>query len=794
MIDESTINSLDFNDILNMAALFSMTAPGASSVRVIRPLLDAMEIDKRLDMISECREIITGGGNHGIEHFDDLTIYFKRLRPEDSLLDPMDLKEFLPFLDSVVNLKKSDFIKPESKLAELISSLIPHESIKRDIERSIDKDGGISDNASPALAAVRQSIRACENKIKHSLDKVLKRKELTPHIQEQFITGRNNRWVIPVKNDSKGHIPGVIHDISNTGETVFVEPFETLSFGNEAESLRSEEKLEEFRVLKRLSALLRDSLHEIENNYRIISVFDTIHALSLFAESMEMTRPEMNSNGSLKINAGRHPLLFRSLKRSGKIDCLVPLDIELGVHEKSIVITGPNMGGKTVALKSVGVFTLMALSGMHLPAESGTTVPFLNKIFIDIGDEQSIDGNRSTFSSHMKNIADILESSGRDTLVLIDEFGTGTDPDEGGALACAVLKDLTLNGALTVVTTHLSVLKAYAHKEPGILNCSMGMETVNLDGQKNTRPVYKLVAGQPGSSHAFEIASGLGLPANLISRAKELMSRGNMIVESLISDLNRKKSEYDQALEKTVSLKEELITLKNSMIDELSVLRKSRREALARGYGEAEKFLLKARREAEEIVRKIKVSDKSTARQNVGKIDKNLKEVRNRIVGLIPEKRKKLVDLQEGERVYLKSLGCEGELLSKDDRKEKCTVLIKGRYAFVPFSDLYEVDGSSKTEGEPPLKGSEMDAKMSLSLPGEINIIGKRVDPAITDIEKYLNDAVLADASTVRIVHGVGAGILSRAVSDYLTGHPLVKEFEKEGDKEGREAVTIVYL
>ncbi len=500
------------------------------------------EIRHQISLVSEYKKLLSERKISVIEYFDELSPFFYRLKPEGSMLEPLSMRKFLPFFDTISNLKSicSEMLIP--LLGTIVSDLNTYFEIKKEIETAIDKEGRINDTASFELSKIRKGIKSLQGSITKILERILKRSELKPHIQDFYITERNGRSVIPVKIESKGSLPGVIHDISNTEETLFIEPFETQSIGNELESLRAEEKFEEFRILRRLSDIFRERLSEMKRDYERVLKVDAIQALAAFSDQIQMSPPEINEKGIIRIFKGRHPLLYKALEMSNRKNTLIPLDFELGSKYWTLVITGLNTGGKTVALKTVGVLHIMALSGMHIPAGSGTTIPYLNNILVDIGDEQSIEQNHSTFSAHITHIADIVKKSGDHTLVIIDELGTGTDPDEGGALSCAILRELKRKGALTAVSTHLGILKAFAYSEEGMMNGAMETKQAIVDGTTLYKPAYILAIGETGQSHAFEIALKLGLPDNLIQEARDFMKKESFTPMQGVAPRNKKRS------------------------------------------------------------------------------------------------------------------------------------------------------------------------------------------------------------------------------------------------------------
>jgi len=795
-MDKHTLRVLEFSKILDMAAAFAVSSPGKALVMETEPLGTPEEIRESIELVSEGRELLAGGRTPGIEHFEDLTHLFRKLRPADSVLSPAELREFLPLFSSAVNIKGTFRADPSlRRLGEIASNLRTHAHLMRRIEVSVDMDGRITDEASPELAAVREGLGLIEKRIRAGLEGLLRRKDLKPHIQEFYITERNGRLVIPVKRDSKGHVKGVVHDISNSGETLFIEPYETQALGNELESLRAEEKVEEFRVLKRLSAMLREALPEITGDYRTVLRIDRILALSAFSEMMQMTPPEINEEGCIRIRKGRHPLLWQTLRRLGREERLEPLDFELGRGYSCMVITGSNTGGKTVALKTVGVLQLMALSGMHVPAAPGTTLPVLGKVLADIGDEQSIEQNLSTFSAHIGRLSGIIADSDAGTLVIIDELGTGTDPEEGGPLSCAVLRELARRGALTVVSTHLGLLKAFAHTEPGMTNGAMQMEEDRTGGLPAYRPTYRLVIGEMGQSHAFEIAGRLGMPPELIREARALLKESGARVESLLSELMRKREALEQRLSEAERLKLELEGLRSSLREEVRRIRAEKKEILSRSLKEAEQVLREARREARELMKRLKESGTGQKKEVLKGLDHRIAEIRKRAesyskVDELPG----LSEVSEGQAVCIRSLGVNGTVRSVSHRSGRCRVLVRGREIEVPVSELAAPAAEPVRDAAPPAGEPSASGDLSAEIPRKLDLMGQRAEPALSMLERYLNDASIAGLESVKIVHGIGTGRLSAAVREHLKGHPLVTGFRSGDEEEGGEAVTVVYL
>jgi len=795
-MDQHTSRVLEFEKILDMAAIFAVTVPGRDVVRMIRPLKRVEEIRRQISLVSECSNLLSEGQHLGIEHFDDMSPLFQKIRPVDAVLEPLALRSFLPLFHSAFNLKILSESSSYTGLGAIVSQLTTHPDIRKAIERALDIEGKIRDNASPELSHIRKGIKSCEGRIKNILEGILNQNDLAKYLQEFYLAVRNNRWVILVKRDFKGNVPGIVHDISNTGETVYVEPYSIQRLGNELESYRAEEKLEEYRILRKLTALLRERLHEIEKDYHIVEKVDALQAAAGFSKSMDMSSPEINEQGHIKIIKGRHPLLWKTLKRENLEDSLVPLDMEMGRDNSCMIITGSNAGGKTVSLKTIGVLNLMALSGMHVPAGSGTTIPFLKNVLADIGDDQSIEQNLSTYSAHMTRISEIIRRGDEHTLVIIDELGTGTDPEQGGALSCAVLRKLKKSGVLTLVSTHLGMLKAFAHSEPGMTNSAMEMKEVIVGGVPTFKPTYKLIFGEPGTSHAFEIAESLGLDADVIREARDFIKDEGGRIETLITELKQKTAALDNRIKETEEMKQEIEHLRSQLKEEFSRLRITEKEIMAKAMKEAEDVIRKTKREARDIIETLKRAALADAREAAKELDRKLEEVIISERQYTPEEIVPLEAVKEGQRVFINTLGKHGVVHSVNEKSRRCKIIVDGKEAEVPFGELYEASADFAGEQEKSRKSEQpfVPAPEDISMAGELNVIGERVDPALSLIERYLNDASMSGLQQVKIVHGIGTGILAGAIREYLRDHPLVESFRKGSEDEGGDAVTVVFI
>ncbi|MCG6553277.1 MAG: Smr/MutS family protein [Candidatus Magnetominusculus sp. LBB02] len=792
-----TLKGLEFHKILDMVGAYAVTEGGRAIIAGTTPLGDIALVRREIDHVSEWRALFSENKYPSIESFEDLTPLFDELRPAGAVIEPLQLREFNGLFEGALSLKRFNVEKNSPNIVMAVSGITGHAFIKREISKSIDTDGRITDEASPELSSIRKRLASHEQRLKQILEKLLRRHELDPHLQDNFITVRNGRWVIPVRRESRGQIPGVVHDISKSGETLFTEPYETQGVGNEIDSLRSEEKIEEFKIIKRLCALLHDNLGDIEKDYYIVVRLDSVMAKALFADALKMSAPLIDDQRRINIIKGRHPLLLKSLARHGNAEALVPLDFELGGRHKSIVITGSNAGGKTVVLKTIGVLHLMALSGMHIPALSGSCVAFVQQVFVDIGDEQSIEDNLSTFSARVSRLAGILAKSGGQTLVLLDELGSGTDPDEGGALGCAVLNRLTELGALTVATTHLRSLKMFAATTERITVGAMIMEITAATGssepQQIFRPTYKLSPGELGPSHAFEIAAHFGIGGDIISDARGFMSGAELQMETLMTDLRGKIAQYERDTVQMQELKEEAAALKEALRKELDGIQTQKTTMLLKANEEAQRSVAALRAEAKEILAELRKADTLKAKELVVNIDRRHAKVEQERRALQSGNAAEAATLVPGQPVRIRGFDAEGEVVSINSKKGRAVVLIKGREIEVSVDEL---QGIEVQPSGPPIRHLLDSSLKGLSspIPYEINLVGQRVDPALSALERYLNDAAVAEHREIRIIHGLGTGTLSRAVREHLHGHPLVKAYQKGDRDTGGDAVTIVSL
>jgi DNA mismatch repair protein MutS2 len=790
MITRSTIESLEFNKLLGIIADFTKSDASRKAVLGISPLDSIENINKRQSLINEIRLMSQKGNPLNIPPFPDIKPFLQKLRPEDSILEPIELSGIMIFLStshSILNQIRENSELP--LLSSLTGSMTGYPDILKILKRSIDTEGNILDSASPLLKELRTRIRGLENRIRKKLEALMRDERVSIFLQNDFITQRSGRWVIPVRMDSKGQVPGIVHDVSRSGETAFIEPIAIIGLANELENLIAEQKTEEIRILKNICSRIRTVASEIIAEYEIVVYIDMLNSIAILSDMLKMQMPEINNQNAIYLDSARHPLLMLALQKKEMSQQVIPLDVRLGGENIVMVITGPNAGGKTIAIKTIGILLLMALSGMPVSADSSSSFPLISNLLIDIGDQQSIESNLSTFSAHVSNISEILKNADSKTIALIDELGTGTDPDEGSALACAVLKDIKSKGAMVFATTHLAEIKGFVHKTEGMLNASMAFDS------KTFMPLYKLRVGEPGQSHAFETARRFGLPENIIDAAKHILGFQKIEIDSLIHDLNERRRQYETAMDEIRQKKAEIAEKERLLKQMVKEAENRQKEFLSNAYKEASIIILNTKRQMHAFLEDLKKTDREGAKEVIREVESAQVSVAEKLKEYeMPEKSAPAIDeIAEGDVVFVKSIERNASVVAVNRRDNRMKVRAGSIEIEVPLSDIYfKKDLPSETE-----KGGIQIAQIESSgetVSSVINIIGLRVDEALSKIEPFLNHTSLAGFSEVTIIHGIGTGALSKAVRDYLKVHPLIKSFRSGSKQEGGAGVTIAAL
>jgi DNA mismatch repair protein MutS2 len=619
-----------------------------------------------------------------------------------------------------------------------------------------------------------------EIRIRKRLEEMVRDRRIIPFLQDNFIVQRSGRWVIPVRMDSKGRVHGVVHDVSRSGETAFIEPLEIIGISNELENIIAEEKAEVLRILRNICAEIRKVADEIKEQYETIVYIDVLNSIACFSDLLDMDVPEMNDSSLIKLVRGRHPLLML-LKKEKAVEKVVPLDIHLGGKDRVVVVTGPNAGGKTIAIKTVGLLLSMALSGIPVPCDSSSTFPFVKEVLVDIGDEQSIESSLSTFSAHIANISAILQKADSKTIVLMDELGTGTDPTQGAALACAVLYNLKEKGALVFATTHLIDIVGFVHKTEGMLNASMEFN------QETLSPLYRLKVGEPGQSYALEIARRYGMPEDTISSAREMLGSMKIEFHNLVADMKETRVQYEEALAELRMQKRELELKERLLKEKLSEAETQKQEILKNAYEEARNFISDAKRQINAILEESKREKK---RETQKKLAEKERKVEDKLKEYIQEPTLSIEEIKKGDIVFVRSIGYDAEVLAIDRKHSHLKVKMGSKEIELPITDI------SHGTGKHPEKEAKdyMYDKTEETVLIELNIIGLRVDEALSRLEPFLNHASIENLSELTIIHGIGTGALMKAVRNYLKDHPLVKDFRKGELSEGGNGVTIVRM
>lgn len=783
-MEERSLHILEFDKIIEMLSGYATSEAGRALCAKVRPSTNLRKIREYQKNTTDARDRIQKkGGSISFRGVKDISETLARLNVNASLSQAELLK--VSSLLAVTERAKSygDNEEIKDSLSEEFSFLEPLVSLNREIRRCILSEDEMADDASPALSSLRRKRKQTEEKIRESVNSLLN--AARDYLSEPVITQRDGRFCLPVRAEHKAKVPGLVHDTSATGQTLFVEPMAVVNLNNELFELDSEEKKEIERILAALSASLAPHTDDIRDNIRICKKLDMIFAKALFADAMDACEPTFSTDRYIELKNARHPLIDRKK--------IVPIDLRLGRDFNLLVITGPNTGGKTVTLKTTGLLTLMGQAGLHVPADEATLGVF-EEVFADIGDEQSIEQSLSTFSAHMTNIVHILGEAGPTSLCLFDELGSGTDPTEGAALAEAILLFLNRMQVRTVATTHYAEIKIFALKTPGVENacCEFDVETLS--------PTYRLLIGIPGKSNAFAISRRLGLSEHVIEEARGLIGTQDESFEDVIGKLNDDRTAAEKARRDAEGYKREIEDLKVRLAKKEERLEGSREKLLNEAKAEAAKILKNAKDTADETVRNINrlaagsADDRAIEAQR-DRLRNSLKETDSgeklKIKG--PSKPVSPKKLDVGDTVRIMSLGgTEGTLTSLPDKDGNVTVSMGFMNSKVKVKDL-ELVRKGAAEKEPPQKKEFSGiAPKALTISPELNLIGMTTDEALPELEKYLDDAYLAHLPSVRIVHGRGTGALKDAVHRRLKRVKYVKEYRLGAFGEGSDGVTVV--
>ena len=789
-MNERALKTLEYNKIIDRLAALAGSALGREKCEKLLPSSDLEEIRRMQQETSDALARIYQKGSLSFSGIPDVRASIMRLKIGGTL-GPQELLRISSLLTAALRAKNYGTHKedaPPDSLSERFSMLEPLSGVNNEIRRCILSEEEIADDASAALKSIRRAIRAANDKIRDELNSIVNSQQNRAMLQDSIVTMRNGRYCLPVKSEYKNQFSGMIHDQSATGSTLFIEPMAVVRLNNELRELALKEQSEIEKILAELSAMAGAHTEELAYNQTTLAEFDFIFARALLSRQMKASEPVFTRDRVIDIKKGRHPLIDPHR--------VVPIDIRLGQEFDLLVITGPNTGGKTVSLKTVGLFTLMGQAGLHIPAFDGSKLGVFREVYADIGDEQSIEQSLSTFSSHMTNTVSILKEADENSLALFDELGAGTDPTEGAALAMAILSYLHSRGIRTMATTHYSELKVFALSTEGVSNACCEFDVATL------RPTYRLLIGIPGKSNAFAISLKLGLPDSIIEDAKARIGTQDKTFEDLLSELDQKRIETEREYMAANEARAEAEKMKKRLAEKNDRIDRAKDRILREANENAREILQGAKDYADEVIRKYNKwstqgglgkemeAERSALRDKLGDTDDKL-AVRAGKKGK-GKKEESPEDFNVGDTVMVLSLNLKGTVSTPPNAKGDLYVQMGVLRSLVNIKDLEHVQSEEEPKEKKSTQAGKIQMSKTLSISPELNLIGKRVDEALPILDKYLDDAYLAHLPKVTIIHGRGTGALRDAVQAHLKRTKYVKSFRIGGFGEGDHGVTIV--
>lgn len=795
-MNEKALRILEYHKIIQQLAAHASSEMGKNMCLKLVPYSSLMEIETAQEQTKDALSRVYQFGSLSFSGLTNITPSLKRLEIQASLSsrELLDIARVLEVTNNAkqYNSKENDYQDFDS-LDGMFEELTAMTPLLLDIRRCIIAEDEISDEASSALKQIRRNIRQTNQKVHSQLASIVNSSSNKNMLQDSLVTMRNGRYCIPVKAEYRSSFPGMIHDQSSTGSTLFIEPMSVVQLNNALKELDAQEQVEIERVLAALSEQVSFEAEDLQYNVEILAKLDFIFAKAKYAKSYDGSEPVFNTDGIIDIKQGRHPLLDKKQ--------VVPINVTLGQDFDMLIITGPNTGGKTVSLKTVGLFSLMGQAGLHIPAFQGSRLTVFDNIFADIGDEQSIEQNLSTFSSHMTNIVSILDQATDKSLVLLDELCGGTDPIEGAALAISILTNLLSYGIRTMATTHYSELKMFALSTPGIENacCEFDVETLS--------PTYRLLVGIPGKSNAFAISKKLGLDPMIIEHANSQIDESVQDFESLLADLEKSKHTIEEEQQKIYEYKKEIESLKASLKQKQDDIKEKRAKILQDAKEEAHNILSEAKEVADEAIRKYNNWGKHPEQKNTKRMEAKRTDLRGRMNKLekdLAYKSKKGTgkhskeDFSIGDSVFVSSLNLNGEVVTLPNAKGDLYVQMGMMRSLVNIKNLEILKSAKELKKEEQRNNmnsrnqGRTSMKKAAHISPEIHLLGMTVDEAVAELDKYLDDAYLANLPQVRVVHGKGTGALRKGVHQYLRKVKYIKEFHLAEFGEGDVGVTIV--
>lgn len=792
-MNQKALETLEYKKIIAQLKREMGSAASAKLADELTPLTSEKIIKEELRSTTEAVDLIVRKGPLPTGGLYDIREALLLAKKGGSLTmrQLLEVQNVLGISSEVVAFMHDDALPELKHIGEMVDLIVEFTVLEKEISRCILTEDEMADNASPKLKDIRRSIHQQNQAIKNKLSRIITSSSNKTYLQDAIVTMRDGRYVIPVKQEYRSFFPGMVHDQSKGGATLFIEPQGVVELNNKLRELEVEEQLEIARILAELSSRVAEHYREIRSNLELLTKLDFIMAKGKLSCKMHASEPKIDTDGELRLISARHPLI--EYKKA------VPVDIRIGGDYRTLIITGPNTGGKTVSLKTAGLLVMMAQSGLHIPASHASTLPIFGEVFADIGDEQSIEQSLSTFSSHMKNIVSIIDKASYDSLVLVDELGAGTDPTEGAALAIAILERFYDSGALTMATTHYNELKKYALATSGVENAAMEFDVETLT------PTYRLLIGVPGKSNAFEISKKLGLSESVIERASEHIKHGDMEFENVISSIEDDKRKAAADRLDAESMRAEIEEKLKKLEEKEKAISEKRADIIAEAKREARELLRETKSAVKDVQKDLRKLQKSGAHTNLntGALEKSRRKI-NEAEDLVSEKVVKQVNsepvsadtLKIGDRVKLLTIGQNGTILSLPDEKGNLMINIGALKVKAILQDLMLINEGKdrKPQAKSSSKYGSLLRSKSSSVSASINVMGKNLEDALADVEKYLDDVYMAGLDMVSIIHGRGGGILKDGIRQMLKRKKYVDSYGAASYNDGGEGVTIVRM
>ncbi|MBF1162532.1 MAG: endonuclease MutS2 [[Eubacterium] sulci] len=792
-MNQKALETLEYKKIIAQLKREMGSAASAKLADELTPLTSEKIIKEELRSTTEAVDLIVRKGPLPTGGLYDIREALLLAKKGGSLTmrQLLEVQNVLGISSEVVAFMHDDALPELKYIGEMVDLIVEFTALEKEISRCILTEDEMADNASPKLKDIRRNIHQQNQAIKNKLSRIITSSSNKTYLQDAIVTMRDGRYVIPVKQEYRSFFPGMVHDQSKGGATLFIEPQGVVELNNKLRELEVEEQLEIARILAELSSRVAEHYREIRSNLELLTKLDFIMAKGKLSCKMHASEPKIDADGELRLISARHPLI--EYKKA------VPVDIRIGGDHRTLIITGPNTGGKTVSLKTAGLLVMMAQSGLHIPASHASTLPIFGEVFADIGDEQSIEQSLSTFSSHMKNIVSIIDKASYDSLVLVDELGAGTDPTEGAALAIAILERFYDSGALTMATTHYNELKKYALATSGVENAAMEFDVETLT------PTYRLLIGVPGKSNAFEISKKLGLSESVIERASEHIKHGDMEFENVISSIEDDKRKAAADRLDAESMRAEIEERLKKLEEKEKAISEKRADIIAEAKREARELLRETKSAVKDVQKDLRRLQKSGAHTNLntGALEKSRRKI-NEAEDLVSEIVVKQVNsepvsadtLKIGDRVKLLTIGQNGTILSLPDEKGNLMINIGALKVKARLQDLMLINEGKdrKPQAKSSSKYGSLLRSKSSSVSASINVRGKNLDDALADVEKYLDDVYMAGLDMVSIIHGRGGGILKDGIRQMLKRKKYVDSYGAASYNDGGEGVTVVRM